>query len=630
MNAERTQAADADRVKSELEKRLGPIIEALDDLGVRRVLRVGARVSAAAVLALFAFGTVMMATMLRPRYVAAGVLVLAAVPWLFESPAKRWRAVHVAVITPIAIAVPIVALLGVDVLWSSARFPRPSPRFGLAVAGAVIAAMAYAYLRWVGKPPPTHHRHWALYAGAVALALVALTGQHLPGIKLAMVALAVSVATWIYLEREAGPDIKHPLWWALLLVAVGVIAAPLLAEAIQGRRTSPILLIAAAVIATIVGFNGLWLPAATKDRRHARRVLGAVVVFGIAVPLGAFAFIKVTSSAPAAPNEKSLPVAAASGPLAQAALDHRPILLFDTDERFRTPLDVDAMLKSGHVQLCPEGKGLLTDCRNVSGVTDLRNGFGNLRFDTQTIEDDELPTTIYAHTVRDALHTGWTDIDYWWYLPDNPANTAQGAMCGAGLVIPEITCFDHQSDWEGVTVVVDEAQNPVAVHYAAHDHVIEVAWSTLQAAVGTTLRPYAAHRDVANRPLVFVARGTHAAYPLPCKSSTCNGNSTFEDNRHDGHHAWPEEPCSGEKCVTAFPRTAANAADASWNAFDGHWGSAVCVAKVYCARSNAPAAPGTQGRYQRPWCYDYATGSDLRHPHAVDPPPHGCEKKTKD
>ena len=26
-------------------------------------------------------------------------------------------------------------------------------------------------------------------------------------------------------------------------------------------------------------------------------------------------------------------------------------------------------------------------------------------------------------------------LDYWWYLPDNPANTAQGAMCGAGLVI---------------------------------------------------------------------------------------------------------------------------------------------------------------------------------------------------
>jgi hypothetical protein len=262
----------------------------------------------------------------------------------------------------------------------------------------------------------------------------------------------------------------------------------------------------------------------------------------------------------------------------------------------------------------------------VNGASDLRNGFGNLRFDTQQIADDGLPTTIYAHLVPDRSHSGWTDVDYWWYLPDNPANTAQGAMCGAGLVIPEITCFDHQSDWEGVTVVVDEQNKPVAVHYAAHNHVIDVPWSTLQAAMaGKTLRSYAAGRDVVDRPLVFVARGTHAAYPLPCRSSTCNGDSVFEDNRHDGAHAWPEAPCSAEGCVSAFPRAARGTGTANWNAFDGHWGSAVCFAKVYCARSNAPKAPGRQGRYKRPWCYDFATGADLRRPRPVRALPPGCE-----
>ncbi|MGC1798795.1 MAG: hypothetical protein WA701_00270 [Solirubrobacterales bacterium] len=328
---------------------------------------------------------------------------------------------------------------------------------------------------------------------------------------------------------------------------------------------------------------------------------------------------------PSGTREHRLALASANTPLPEIAVAHRPILLFDSGERFRTPLDIDRMLATGDVELCPEGKGLLTDCRALSSAADLRNGIGNLRFDSQQLEDADLPTTIYAHVVPDALHPGWTDIDYWWYLADNPANTAQGAMCGAGLVIPEITCFDHQSDWEGATVVLDEQQQPVAVHYAAHDHVINVPWTVLQnAAGGGALRPIARGREVANHPLVFVARGTHAAYPLPCFSSTCSGASVFEDNRHDGDHAWPETICSSPGCVSPFPRTASGLHDASWNIFDGHWGSAVCISGIYCARSAAPKAPGQQGRYEHPWCFDYAVGADLAHPHAVKPPLPGC------
>ena len=602
-----------------------PYIEATDTARVRPALRVAEGTSAAAILALFAFGAVMVGTMLRWVFVAAGVLLLAGVPWLLDGLARRSRLVHVAAITPVAIVVPILALLGVDVLWSSVRLPRPSPAVGLAIAGVVVTGVAYVYLRWVGRPTPPHHRLWALYAVCAALALTAVTGQQAPGFKPILIASAVGVATWIYLQRAVGPRIKHPLWWALLLVGVAIVASPLLVEAIQGGRTSPVLLVSGAVIAAVAGLNGLWLPRRSEDLRHARRAFGIAVVFAVAVPLFAFAFIRITSNVPSPPDETPVPVAAASSPLPQAAHEHRPILLFDTDERFRTPLDVDRMLATGDVQLCPEGHGLLAHCRVVSSASDLRNGFGNLRFDTQQIQDEDLPTTIYAHAVADKLHPGWTDIDYWWYLPDNPANTALGAMCGAGLVIPEITCFDHQSDWEGVTVVVDESQNPVAVHFAAHNHVIDVPWTTLQTAVaGKTLKPYANGHDVANHPLVFVARGTHAAYPLPCRSSTCAGDTVFEDNRHDGAHVWPEEACSPQGCVTAFPRAAKGTGDASWNAFDGHWGSAVCLAKIYCARSSAPRAPWRQGRYQRPWCYDFATGTDLRHPRAVKPPLLGC------
>jgi hypothetical protein len=135
---------------------------------------------------------------------------------------------------------------------------------------------------------------------------------------------------------------------------------------------------------------------------------------------------------------------------------------------------------------------------------------------------------------------------------------------------------------------------------------------------GDALRPFATGRDVAGRPLVFVARGTHAAYALPCGSSSCDSGTVLEDTRHDGAHEWPEEACSPQGCVTAFPQPMAGDRVASWNAFDGHWGSAICITqKFYCARANAPQAPGQQPRYKRPWCYDFMAGADLRHPHPV-------------
>jgi hypothetical protein len=608
-----------ERATEAVDRSVRPLADFASRGSVARAVRWAESGLGVLILALFGFGVVMLATMLLWGYVAAGVVVLAVVPWALGGLARRSRPLHVLLVTPVAVAVSILGLLGFDVLWAAARIPRPSPAVGLVVAGFVVAWIAYGYLRWVGKPGPPHHWLWAVYCVLAAVGLAALTGQgRTLEPKLVFTAAATGVAIWVYLGQEAGPQIRHPLWWALLLVGGVVIAPPLLVEAIQGGRVSRPLLGAGLLVAVAGGVNALWTPAGSERLRHARRVF-AVALAGIAIPLLTLIFIRAASLTPSAPHEEILPVAAATSPLPQAAFDHRPILLFDGDEQLRTPIDVDRMLATGDVELCPEGDGLLAHCRAVNSAADLRNGFGNLRFDSQRISDDVLPTTIYAHAVPDRTHQGWTDIDYWWYLPDNPANTAQGAMCGAGLVIPEITCFDHQSDWEGATVVVDEGQDPVAVHYAAHNHVIDVPWSTLQAAVKERgLQSYAPGQDVADRPLVFVARGTHAAYPLPCHASSCNGDSVFEDNRHDGAHPWPESPCSGTDCVTAFPQPVSGSGDASWNAFDGHWGSAVClVGDLYCARSDAPRAPGSQGRYRRPWCYDFAVTNDIRRPRPV-------------
>ena len=56
-------------------------------------------------------------------------------------------------------------------------------------------------------------------------------------------------------------------------------------------------------------------------------------------------------------------------------------------------------------------------------------------------------------------------------------------------------------------------------------------------------------------------------------------------------------------------------APASWNAFPGRWGSAICLAKdLYCARSEAPRAPwAQQSRFAYPWCVTHeVVRGDLR------------------
>ena len=142
---------------------------------------------------------------------------------------------------------------------------------------------------------------------------------------------------------------------------------------------------------------------------------------------------------------------------------------------------------------------------------------------------------------------------------------------------------------------------PVAVHYAAHNHVVDVPWATLQAAAapGGPLARLAATEDLAHHPPVFIARGTHAAYPLPCRQDSCDNGTPFEDNQHDGSHRWPERSCSAS-CVTGFPVQADGTSAAGWNAFDGHWGSAICIAGSYWRTLGRAARPGEPGALPAP------------------------------
>jgi hypothetical protein len=336
------------------------------------------------------------------------------------------------------------------------------------------------------------------------------------------------------------------------------------------------------------------------------------------------------------------------------AEEHRPALLFDDDEPVPKPLAIDALFRQGHVHLCDDrplaGDGCSPD--PIRDPRDLRNGGKRLELERPSSDalraqarrervrsraavvapQSAMPAAgqqpasapltssqpdaplgeggaIYVHPV--SVNTGGQRLlylDYWWYLSDNPARAAGGALCGAGLVIPGATCQDHESDWEGVTVVVDRTTaTPVvtAVHYAQHNRVNRYDWKALRAYWRTPrLQRFAKRVTGADaRPLVFVAEGTHASYPFPCSTDCKQIGAGLGENDHDGELEWGgnnTKNCGAANCLQPLPTAGGGQQAALWNDFSGPWGKPHCLWRYYCDSGSPPEAPGRQKRYRDP------------------------------
>ncbi len=349
---------------------------------------------------------------------------------------------------------------------------------------------------------------------------------------------------------------------------------------------------------------------------------------------------------------------AVSAPTAQAdlslAIAHRPILLFDDDEPVPRPLSVDWLFQEGKIGLCDDDRDdRIGKCEIVKDPARLRNG--NTRLQIEQPRDEDLqavaraeqaahttaappapssrqlpaatlvplsttpprarrnvpPTTIYVHPVSVELgNQRLLYLDYWWYFSDNPVQVGDGALCGAGLVIARVTCHSHVSDWEGLTVVIDRTEaepSVVAVNYGQHDSVVRYGWKNLRAIWD---RHRASFEDLGaddrrNRPLAYVAKGSHATYPLPCLAKSCAQVAGGpQDSRHDGRLAWlgnyNSNTCETAGCVRELPTAERGQKAALWSAFEGLWGSDHCALTYYCDASRPPPAPGRQGRYRSP------------------------------
>ena len=333
----------------------------------------------------------------------------------------------------------------------------------------------------------------------------------------------------------------------------------------------------------------------------------------------------------------------------------RPHLLFDDTELWR-PISLDALLAErvngtpAH-QVCHPRRFRRDLCRDVTSTADLLafeaenpgNNSLDIRGDQRSIQPggsvdagyaapslagcaipaardcDSGPSSViyYNRTVGEGLDGEAGARSYWDYWYFFRYNHSPFSLCRFGVVKlpgggPQL-CFEHEGDWEGVTVVTSIEPAPPTVYwvaYAAHERWYRYAAEALQQAGrldGTHVKAY-------------VASGSHAAYPRPCErvAGLCPqqellvGSIPRPDGAYDGEIPWSrnlDELCETvDSCVRPLPeldftpatRPTGNAAD--WNAWPGRWGRSCSQAlSPECTRAEGPRSPGLQARYLDPW-----------------------------
>ncbi len=287
-----------------------------------------------------------------------------------------------------------------------------------------------------------------------------------------------------------------------------------------------------------------------------------------------------------------------------------PYLRFDSGEQF-FPVEVDQLLAKsgpdgGH-EVCRHVR-LDDSCRPVTSYKDLLDPYdeyidfeGGARLGRDLVDRDNrlrLRRRIYVQAVEDEP-AGRVHLVYWWFMRYNVSPVEPERNCLPGFTVSETTCFDHEGDWEGVTVTLaregapdpltpyaPEGWRPESVSFASHSAVTRWSWKAL---------------DVEEtHPLVYVALGSHAAYPVRCTARTCDQRLAgigLPEGRFDGRLDWQHDATA---CCLPLPVTP-EGRGAMWNAFRGRWGKAQCTLFIkICSQSDGPRSPSFQRRFGAP------------------------------
>lgn len=158
--------------------------------------------------------------------------------------------------------------------------------------------------------------------------------------------------------------------------------------------------------------------------------------------------------------------------------------------------------------------------------------------------DAENAPVFYQHDPGDpnAVPPRPASTTYWLFSPNNHYAGPAGMDA------------DHQGDWERVTVVFGNGveNEPTEVRYSGHSGSRSLPWSEVP-------------RDASGRPIVFVARGTHAMSPYPWSVQTAGGADV--DYFGVGTRIDPLE----DDDPNAAPRLR-NVEEEQWWGTRGHWG----------------------------------------------------------
>jgi hypothetical protein len=178
--------------------------------------------------------------------------------------------------------------------------------------------------------------------------------------------------------------------------------------------------------------------------------------------------------------------------------------------------------------------------------------------------DKDIANVVYGHVVEDREKTRW--LQYWYCYFYNDYNLV-GKVIKAGL---------HEGDWEMVQLRLGPDGTPDHAVYAQHAHAEARPWGRVQKREGT------------QRPVVYVARGSHAAY--------------FEKTGLLGHwtgvwfdYADGKRQSPDRQRLVEIPY-----GDASkrWIRWAGHWGDTRSAGAPQDADS--PTSPGAHKQWNDP------------------------------
>jgi hypothetical protein len=194
---------------------------------------------------------------------------------------------------------------------------------------------------------------------------------------------------------------------------------------------------------------------------------------------------------------------------------------------------------------------------------------------TETRAGSPDPRNWVAYGLAFRAAGGGVLLQYWFFYPFND-----------GYWI-----FDHEGDWEHVTVKLDGALRAEGAYYARHDDAHPGVWF-----------PWAALAREGDHPVVLAARGTHASYAsaadAPPWERLCP--QTDPARAHEaGCAAWRTWHAAGGIAALG-ERSAPRVAFLSW---PGRWGSTGRLGMD--SRTYPPPGPA----FQRGWCSDAAAGA---------------------